>query len=725
MVNGSLHRRELMRRTGIVGLAIAGGAFNASAVVQVGFGSASPKDWAKRPFRLVQTNLREPDVRDDARKVVRDIREYGGNAILTNIGGIVAFYHSKLEYQYVNPFLKPGQDYVAETIAAAREEGLAVIGRFDLSKTMKKEAYQAHPEWFMLNRDGTPRVYADIYTACPNGSWYQDYGLRILREGMERYDVDGVFFNASNPYGTTDYGGVNRGNCACQNCQRRFREMYGKDLPAVENFLDPNWAEYLEFQERTSDELTQRIYAESRKIRPHAAIMGRGNVHCDVLRNEVQRRVDRDPPEWPYQAGEHLREYAAIAPGKPTCATATAHLDYPWRQALESGPAHMLRFAQSLANGGSLDLYLMGDFDDQEDKRFIPATRNLFHWYAKNEAHYSNLQPASRVALYHSRRQDRWGGSHKSGREAEKAWRGVYSALVDQRIPFWMVDDRRVADGTTKLSTESYDVIILPGVTILTDAEANALDSFVRAGGLVIATGQTGGYDKLGVARATMAMKTSPIARWNGVEDAHGWTFDASQASSVALTGPKIPATGDYYRAELVPEAVNLLPRAPDQRFGPPEFSYADLGAKGGTEPGILSRSVGNGCSIHLPWHPDSQYYRDGITDHARLFGGLVEAFAPPAPVRLEGPGAVELTLMRQPSSGRLVAHVLNYSGQRNGLYAEPAVLRDLRLGVRQGASAEALVAGTNLQAGAPDKDGYRWFVLPPIRYFEAVVITA
>ena len=129
MVNGSLHRRELMRRTGIVGLAIAGGAFNASAAVQVGFGSASPKDWAKRPFRLVQTNLREPDVRDDARKVVRDIREYGGNAILTNIGGIVAFYHSKLEYQYVNPFLKPGQDYVAETIAAAREEGLAVIGR--------------------------------------------------------------------------------------------------------------------------------------------------------------------------------------------------------------------------------------------------------------------------------------------------------------------------------------------------------------------------------------------------------------------------------------------------------------------------------------------------------------------------------------------------------------------------------------------------------------------
>lgn len=719
----AVDRRELLLGASIVGIAFSGGA-SASATIQRA-GTTNRKDWAKRPFRLIQTNLREPDVRQDPRKVVRDIRDYGGDAILTNVGGIVSFYPSALEYQYQNPFLQPGQDYVAETIAAARAENLAVIGRFDLSKTMKKEAYQAHPEWFMLNRDGSPRIYAGIYTACPNGEWYQDYGLRILREGLERYDLDGLFFNASNPYGTTDYGGVDRGNCACRNCQRRFREMYGHDLPKVEGFSDPVWSEYLEFQERTADELTKQIYSVARSIRPNAAIMGRGNIHCDVLRNEVQRRVDRPAPEWPYQAGEHLREYAAIAPGKPIAATATTHLDYPWRQALESGPAHMLRFAQSLANGGALDLYLMGSFDDQEDKRFIPETRKLFHWYAANEARYAGLEPASRVALYHSRRQARWGGAHPSGKLSEKAWRGTYSALVDRRIPFWMVDNERVADGTTKLTPDYYDAIILPNVTILTDAEAAALDAYVAAGGLVIATGQTGGFDRLGTARPAMAMKTSPIARWGEAVDAHGWTFDVSRATGLNLDGPKIPVTGDYYRGTLTPDAANLLPRAPEQRFGPPEFSYAIPGATGGPEPGILVRTTGKGRSVHLPWHPDNHYYRDGITDHAGLFAGLLAAYAPPPPIRLEGPGAVELTLMRQPSTGRMLAHVINYSGQRGGLYDEPALLRDLRLGMRSGSGADALLAGTRLQPSAADRDGYHWVTLPPVRYFEAVSIDA
>lgn len=725
MADHAIGRRDVLLGAAIAGVTVAGPQFAIRAAETDGVDAGGDRNWARRPFRLVQTNLRELDVVEDPRKVVRDVRDYGGNAILTNVGGIVAFYPTELDYQYRNPFLKDGQDYVAETIAAAREAGLAVIGRFDLSKSMKKEAFADHPEWFMINRDGSPRVYEGIYTGCPNSGWYRDYGFRILREGLERYDLDGIFFNASNPYASTDYGGVDRGNCHCASCQQRFRAMYASDLPKVENFSDPVWPRYLEFQERTADELTQQIYAIARSVRPKAAIMGRGNIYCDILRNEVQRRVDRPAPEWPYQAGEHLRQYAAIAPGKPVAATATTHLDYPWRQALESGPAHMLRFAQSLANGGSLDLYLMGSFDDQEDKRFVPETRNLFHWFAKHEAYYAGLRPAARVALYHSRAQERWGAAHPSGKLSAAAWRGAYSALVDRRIPFWMVDAERVAEGKAELDPATYDAVILPNMTILTDAEAQALDAYVHAGGVVIATGQTGGFDRLGVSRADMAMQTSPIARYGQPMDAHGWTFDASRANGLSIEGPKIPVTGNYYPATLASGAINLLPRAPDQRFGPPEFSYASPGATAGAEPGILLRRSGKGNSIHLPWHPDNHYYRDGITDHAGLFAGLIDRYASPPPVRLDGPGAVEITLMRQPSTGQLLVHVINYAGQRGGLYDEPPLLRDLKLGVRSGGEADALVAGTRLRAGPADQKGYRWFALPPVRYFEAVSIIA
>lgn len=80
--------------------------------------------------------------------------------------------------------------------------------------------------------------------------------------------------------------------------------------------------------------------------------------------------------------------------------------------------------------------------------------------------------------------------------------------------------------------------------------------------------------------------------------------------------------------------------------------------------------------------------------------------------------------VMAQPLLGRTMVHVVNYSGQRNGLYTEPAKIQGLRVAVREDtATALALVAGTTLKAGPVDGDGYRWFDLPPVGYFEALSI--
>lgn len=58
-----------------------------------------------------------------------------------------------------------------------------------------RRAYDAHPAWFMLNRDGGPREYAGTYQACPNGGWAQGYSFEIMGEALSRYQADGYFFN--------------------------------------------------------------------------------------------------------------------------------------------------------------------------------------------------------------------------------------------------------------------------------------------------------------------------------------------------------------------------------------------------------------------------------------------------------------------------------------------------------------------------------------------------
>lgn len=89
----------------------------------------NPHCWWTQDFRIIQTNLREIDVLQESREIARSVREFGANAIISSIGGIVAFYPTNLELHIRSPYLRG--DFVGEMIAASRAEGLAYIGRFD------------------------------------------------------------------------------------------------------------------------------------------------------------------------------------------------------------------------------------------------------------------------------------------------------------------------------------------------------------------------------------------------------------------------------------------------------------------------------------------------------------------------------------------------------------------------------------------------------------------
>ena len=674
------------------------------------------REWWKHEYRVLQTNLREIDALQDPREIARATRDFGANVIVSNIGGIVAFYPTQLPLHYRNPFMK--SDFAGEMIAAAHEQGLAYIGRFDLSKAMKP-ALDAHPEWFMRNRDGSVREYAGTYQACPNGGWAQDYSLQILKEGVERHDVDGLFFNMTG-FVRTDYSDVDHGICVCDNCKRRFRELYKLDLPKVDDGSDPNWAAYSQFTMRVTTELAAKARSVIKAARPNVPMMDFfGGV---VARGEVQRRVSRKAPEWPHAMGEQTRTLMSIAPGKAFSATSAAHIDYPWRQVTESAANHMLRFAQALGTGAKLDLYLMGTLDDQDDPRYLPPLSRLYKWHAANERHYAGLTPAARVAIYASGAAFQAPGPGLAS-YATNAGRGVYQTLVDARLPFWMTNGMQIRTATRK---KSYDVIILPHVMNLGDGDAAAIDAFVEAGGLVISTGYTGAMGSGGKPRTGPAMKSSPVERFGQPVDGHGWSLDMSKAA-VPMGPGRMPIDEMFFAVTPRSGAASLIPFAPDQRFGPPEFTYAQPGKAARDDAGALVMAYGAGHHVHIPWLPDWLYYRDGLDAHRVLFESLIARYAPPPPLVLEGSGPLELMAMRQADTGKMLVHVINYSGQRNTHYGDPSVAHGLKLGVRGpvGGTAQMLVAGKAVRGKrrSGDRD-HLWFDLPPVDTFEAVQLT-
>jgi len=672
-------------------------------------------DWWQRPYRMVQTNLRMTDALMEPRQVARQAREFGATVLLFNIGGIFAFYPTELPLHARNPMLKG--DLLGAMLEAAHAEGLKLIGRFDLSKSTRP-AYEAHPEWFVHNRSGEPLEYNGTYQACVNGGWYQSYAHEIIRESLRRYAVDGVFFNMFG-YRSTDYSGNYHGICACRNCQERFRSLYGRELPGREDFSDPAYPDYLEFMDRTSLALADDIYRTVKAARPGVVVTGRRTT-CDMIRMEVQRAVSRPAPEWPHQSGEQARWAAAFGRGKSFGSASTNFVDFAWRFVSETGAYHVLRFAQQLANGASLDYYLLGTFD-QEDTKPFAAVRALYDWHAANEAHYAGLQNAARIGLYHSHKTATYYGATATSAEQTACFRGAYRALLEARLPFDFVSDERMADADIAQRLARYDVLVLPNVACLDDAEAKVLEDWVAAGGCLLGTGESGLYDGRGTARRAFALGCLPVSRLVLARDGLRAYF---RIGADELNFPEtrlLMLDGRYFHVEVRPGCQTLLRLLPPQRFGPPELCYSELESE---HPGAIVGTYGKGHAIYVPWLPEWHYYRDGLPDHRSFLVQLVMRFAPAPHVQLMGVGPVELTVHRQPETGRLLVHIVNYSGQRNNLYEEPVVLRGLRLGLR-GASraARALVAGREIPCGPPDPAGVVWLDVPEVAAFEAISV--
>ena len=145
------------------------------------------------------------------------------------MGGIVAQYPTQVPFHYPSAFLPPGRDLFGDVLREAHARGIRVVGRFDLSKT-QKAVYDAHPEWFFTRANGEPAIYNGLYSTCINGGYYREHAMTILAEALERYEVDGLFFNMfGNP--TADYSGVPMGPCQCDACQARYRARYGRERP--------------------------------------------------------------------------------------------------------------------------------------------------------------------------------------------------------------------------------------------------------------------------------------------------------------------------------------------------------------------------------------------------------------------------------------------------------------------------------------------------------------
>ncbi len=636
--------------------------------------AAQTRWWMEEPVRLLQTNLRETDSTLDAQRLVRQVAEFPANALLFNMGGIVAQYPTRVEFHYASPYLPPGRDLFGDVLREAHARGIRVIGRFDLSKT-QKPVFEAHPEWFFKRTNGAPAIYNGLYSACINGGYYREQAVKILTEALERYDVDGLFFNMfGNP--SSDYSGNPMGPCQCDACKARFEARYHRPLPT-----DTRDADYGAFLAESAREVAATFAELIHRLRPGAAFLTYIQDHTDGIMSESNTAVGRALPLWPYSASDNVNRARNSEPDKMAFNLCMSFVDYPWRFVTVPPAEIQLRLYQSMAHGGVLALNMHGTMD-QEDRQALLAGRPIFQWHAKHEDLYVGQQNAARVLLL---------------RGDSNSYRGFFRLLSEQHIPFAVSDNLKWLHDAAR----RFDLVIAPG-----GAPAE-LDAYVRAGGRLLMAGARPPALPVG---KVLGRREAIQGSWR-IHD-HALLPSLKNTNLLFLDGPYV---------ELAPLDQPLLTLIPPAMFGPPEKVWVDKVET--STPGLVFANHGEGRIAYIPWDVGGLYYRHSSAGHGGLMADVIDHLLPQGrQLRTDAHPLVEVTVMRQPQRRRTLVHFVNLSGHADTAYFAPVAMRDitveLALSFRR-ATAVGLDRQLRVTAAGPRHK----FTLPRLDAYEVVAL--
>jgi len=135
---------------------------------------------------------------------------------------------------------------------------------------------------------GQSQSIGDLVSVCPSGGYYQEKSFAAVDEVMDRYPVDGFFFNWFG-FNEIDYSKVYNGVCHCLSCQRAFHAYSGgADLPAGP--ASSTYGVWRTFSAATIANLTDRLRARIAARRPNAFLLGRT---ADVIFHEANNALGR------------------------------------------------------------------------------------------------------------------------------------------------------------------------------------------------------------------------------------------------------------------------------------------------------------------------------------------------------------------------------------------------------------------------------------------------
>ncbi len=398
--------------------------------------------------------------------------------------GDYAYYDSKLLPK------APGlgqRDPLRDAVQEAKRHHLPIIAYCVVQQA--GHFLKAHPEWEMMGHDGKT-----IGRFCYR-SGYLDAMKQIVAEqlsfGIDGFHIDMVDQGFGPPYG-----------CWCPTCKREFQTKFKREMPA-----GPTW-------DATGVTCSNSVINQVRDSSKNWLVTSRHSVPTRPLTSTITAThlsrsrsvsgratcgngdfVTGETGVWGFSAlgvGFNAEFYRASTPGLPFQVAMQRGVRMYHDQTTRPLADIRWELLTLLAHGAFVTMVDKTTFDGALDPVAYERIGHAFR-EAKSKAEHFGHKPHFEVGLYYSSSTRDWIGKEKP-LEWMQSILGAHKACAYEHLPFGIILDENV----TIERLRDFNVVLIPNAGILHEREIDLFENYVREGGRLIVTGQTGLFDSLG-----------------------------------------------------------------------------------------------------------------------------------------------------------------------------------------------------------------------------------
>ncbi len=418
-----------------------------------------------------------------------------------------AYYSSEMAIRH--PHLD--RDLFGTEVALARKLNMSVTAYYSLQ--FNNQAVLHHPDWAWVNEKGEPQRWVDGEGAQAQPRWYitcldspyRQYVLGMMDEIFSRYEIGELFvdifgiqfllynWNGRNPF------------CFCKYTEEAWNREHPGD-PYREGFSSQEGWErrYRWHQQRTMTKMLDEIMVTARKHRPDLVFSVNGGP--ESFPDEIMQRVSYIYAEpITTRTGISIGSILMRGWGRPYYQAGTfsrqGYLDtYPGSIPRVLTDALIVQNARTFFVGNAP---IVSDLDGQGfSRRWFAVAKENWADVRNVDALLEGIQPVLSTATLYSNSTRAWLDVEKRPQDFRQSNVGALETLTYAGRPVESLAEHRL----TPEELGKFEALVLPEVTILSEAQAETIRNWVKRGGTLVASHQCGLKEERRQARANFAL---------------------------------------------------------------------------------------------------------------------------------------------------------------------------------------------------------------------------